>query len=103
MPRNPAYTHTIQDLDLPELLVQADIVRELTDHPGWEIVKDAIDAHSQRMLARLLNEACKPEDVPRLRGLGLSSMQDAADTIQAVAKEREAEAIKRTAQETANV
>lgn len=101
MARVAAYTHTVQDLELPELLVLADDIRELMDHPGWRPVVEAIAAHRERMYARLLNESTKPEEVVRLRGLlsGLASMQEAAETILELAREREREA----QQETANV
>lgn len=105
MSRNAAYTHTLpQDMPLGDLLMAAELVKEATQHPGWQHVQDAIQAHHDRMYARLVNESTKVEEVPRLRGLlsGLASMREAAETILAVAEEREAEARKRN-METAHV
>lgn len=106
MARQAQYTHTLQELPLPDLLTRAELVRETTRTPGWGYVLEAIAAHEQKMLARLLNEATKPEEIPRLRGLlsGLASMREAAETILDSAKEAEDEARQRhVARETANV
>lgn len=95
------YRHTVTDLELPDLLVQADLIREATDQPGWQVVLDAIDAHKAKMLQRLLHEGTKPDDIPYLRGLiaGLDSMREAADSITRLAVERETEAKRHTARE----
>lgn len=86
----------IKDLDLPELLDEAENVRDATRTPGWQAVAHAIGAHRDLMLQRLTNPSTKPEDVRYLQGLvaGLASMAEAADTILAYAEEREAEARK---------
>lgn len=89
------YHHTVKDLELPDLLVQADLIREAMETPGWETVQAAIDAHKAKMLQRLLHEATKPDDIPYLRGLvaGLDSMREAAAAIVTLAVERERAAI----------
>lgn len=86
----------MRDMDLPELLEQADHVRDAQDTQGWQTVAEAIRAHREKTLQRLLNESTKPEDIPYLRGLaaGLAAMDDAAETILAYAADREAEARK---------
>lgn len=85
-----AYRHLARQLELPDLLMQADLVRETMASPGWKLVVDSIAEHEQKMLAQLLNETTKPEEIPRLRGLvtGLRSMQEAADSIVSLAEER---------------
>lgn len=100
-----AYRHLSRQLELPDLLRRADLVRETMASPGWEIVLAEISEHESRMIAQLLNETTKADDIPRLRGLvtGLRAMQEAADSILELAMEREREANQRTAQETANV
>lgn len=100
-----AYRHLVRQLELPDLLTQADLVRETVATPGWQIVLAAVAEHESRMLAQLLNETTRPEEIPRLRGLvaGLKSMHEAADSILSLAEEREAEANKRIAQEHQNV
>jgi hypothetical protein len=45
MASNPAYGHAARSKELPDLLMDADLIRELTAHPAWEIVAGAIDAH----------------------------------------------------------
>lgn len=99
-----AYRHLSRQLELPDLLVQADQVRETMATPGWEILAAAIGEHESRMMKRLLHETTHAEDIPWLRGLvqGLRSMQEAADSLISHAEEREAEARRKTAQETAN-
>lgn len=96
-----AYTRSLPRDDLPALLYQADMVRETTSTPGWRFVLAAIADHEQQMLARLLNETTKPDDVPRLRGLlaGLAAMREAADSIVSFAEEAEEKANRATAQE----
>jgi hypothetical protein len=94
MASNAAYTHTLRELDLPDLLTRAELVQATTASFGWQYVTEAITEHERKMTARLLNEATKPEDIPYLRGLlsGLRSMREAAETIVAFAADREAEA-----------
>lgn len=89
-----AYTHLVRDMDLPDLLMQADFVRELDDHLGWKLVMASLDAHGEKLLAQLLNPTAKPEDVDRLRGeiRGLSAAREAAESIVSLAVDREAEA-----------
>lgn len=91
-----AYKDLVTKLGLPELLMEAEDVRDATQTPGWKLVQASIDVHYERTLQRLLNETTKPEDIPRLRGLveGLRSMRDAADAITGLATERETAAIK---------
>lgn len=97
----PQYLRTVTDLDLPDKLVLADLIREASAHPGWQTVLDAIDAHKAKMLQRLLHEGTKPDDIPYLRGLiaGLDSMREATDAIMAHAAEAEAEAKRQSARE----
>jgi hypothetical protein len=94
-----AYRHLVRQLELPDLLLQADLVRATTATPGWKILVDAIGEHESRMLAQLLNETTKAEEVPRLRGLvnGLRSAQEAADSILTLAEERLSEAQRESA------
>lgn len=102
---NAAYTRSLHEMDLPDLLYRAETVRELADHPGWKFVLSCIADHEAQMLQRLLNETTKPEDIGRLRGLltGLSSAREAADSIVSHAADREREANKRhEAQEPQN-
>ena len=91
-----AYKSQVENLELPELIGQAEIVRDATETPGWRLVQASVDAHRDRMLRRLLNETTKPEDIPYLRGVvaGLESMREAADAIVTLAEERERAAIK---------
>ena len=100
----PQYHHTVKDLDLPELLVQADLIREAMQHPGWQAVQDAIDAHKAKSIQRLQHESTKVEVIPYLRGLlaGLDSMREAADAITTLAVERERDAKRQTAREMIN-
>lgn len=92
-----AYRHLARQLELPDLLTQADLVRATMATPGWEIVVASIAEHESRMLAQLLNASTRAEEIPRLRGLvdGLRSMQEAADSILSLADEREADATRR--------
>lgn len=91
-----AFKQIVQPMMLPELLMEAENVRETVDTPGWKLVQDSIDAHHALMLKRLTHEGTKPEDVRYLQGLlaGLTSMREAAETILTLAKEREEQAIK---------
>lgn len=103
-----AYRHLIRQMELSDVLMQAELVRETTSTPGWKFLADSIAEHEQRMLAQLLHETTKPEEIPRLRGLvnGLRSMHEAAESIVAYAMERAAEAkqeaARRRAEETTN-
>lgn len=100
-----AYTSLVDELNLPDLLRQAEDVKALDQHPGWALVTASIDAWREKLLAQLLNPSAKPQDVDRLRGeiRGLLSAREAAASIVGLAEEREAVANKRTAQELANV
>lgn len=98
-----AYRHLARQLEDPDLFTSADLLRETMATPGWKLLVDSIAEHESRMLAQLLNETTKPEEIPRLRGLvqGLRSVHEAADSILALADEREADARARhAAQET---
>lgn len=100
------FTHVTREMDLPDLLMLADDVRELDSHRGWQAVLAGIDAHREKLLAQLLNPTAKPESVDRLRGeiLGLASAREAAEQIVRLAVEREREAKRAlAAQETADV
>ena len=94
MATSPAFTDTVRDKKLPDLLMDADLVRDLTAHPAWKIVAAAVDAHRERLLVQLMSPGAKPDAVDRLRGeiLGLQSMRDAADSIVQLAVDREREA-----------
>lgn len=98
-----AYTRSLSKDNLPALLTQAELVRETTETPGWAFVLAVIADHEQKMLARLLNETTKPEEIPRLRGLisGLASAREAAASIIAFAEEAERDANRALAQEHA--
>jgi hypothetical protein len=101
-----AYRHLARQWEDPDLFRNADLLRETMATPGWTFVLDAIAEHERRMVAQLLNETTRAEEIPRLRGLvsGLRAMSEAADSILSLAVEREQEARKRAkAQETANV
>jgi hypothetical protein len=100
MASHPAYTRTLNEMakkQLPELLEKADLVRELQRSPGWAFVLEQIADRHQQAYSRLLNETCKPEDVPRLRGLldGLNAASEAAESIVAYAEEAERKANER--------
>lgn len=99
MASNPAYTHLIRVKELPDQVQDADLVREVVKHPGWEIVAAAIAAHHEKLFAQLLNPTAKHDDVDRLRGelRGLQAMGEAADTIVSFAEERDREARARLA------
>lgn len=89
-----AYRHLARELDLPDLVMQADLIRETTQTPGWGFLVASIAEHKRKMLDQLLHETTKADDVPRLRGLvnGLGCVEEAAEAILSLAKEREAEA-----------
>lgn len=100
MASNPAYTRNLGELaknHLPTLLEMADLVRELQQSPAWRFLLAQIGDRHTQAYARLLSEACKPEDVPRLRGLldGLASAGEAAASIIAFAEEAERKANER--------
>lgn len=82
---------------IPDLLAMADQVAELVETPAWKFVMGQVAVHEQKMLARLLNESTKPEEIPRLRGLisGLASGREAAESVMAFAAEAERKANER--------
>lgn len=100
MPTSPAFQHVIRDLELPDLLTQAENVEQLTNHPGWKLVLASIAAHEQRLTRQLMNPTAKADDIDRLRGeiLGLASARDAAETILTFAADAERAANERAAQ-----
>lgn len=91
-----AYKDLVRDLELPELLVKADDVRETTDTPGWRLVQASIDFHTARLTAQLVHTSTRPEKVDYLRGQieALGAMREAAEAIIGLAVDREAAAIK---------
>jgi hypothetical protein len=88
------YRHLARQLEDPDLFRIADEIKETMATPGWGFVVDSIAEHERRMTNQLLNETAKDEDIPRLRGLvvGLRSMQEAAQSILALADEHETKA-----------
>jgi hypothetical protein len=94
-----AYRHLARQMELADLLTQAELVRAAMDTPGWRFIADSIAEHRQKMLAQLLNETTRPEEIPRLRGLvnGLDAMQEAAQSVLDLAQERLAAADQETA------
>lgn len=82
-------------MDLPDLLTGADDIRETMATPGWTLVMAEIDAHRERLTARLVHQSAKPDDIPYMRGQieALRSMREAAESILVLAKEREQAAI----------
>jgi hypothetical protein len=91
-----AFTDYVRELDLPELIGEAEWVQDATETRGWRLVQASIDAHRQRLTARLVNSTTKAESIDYLRGQieALGAMREAAEGIQTLAKEREREAIK---------
>lgn len=91
-----AYKDLVTDLDLPDLLTEAEYVHDATETHGWKLVLASIDAHRERLTRRLVHQSTKADDAIYLRGQieALGAMREAADGIQALAKEREREAIK---------
>src|SRR3954463_8814939 len=96
-----AYKHLARQLEDADLFRTADLIRETVDTPGFKFLRDSIAEPRQKMLAQLLNETTRPEEITRLRGLiaGLDSMEQAAQSILEFAEEREAKANQRLAQE----
>lgn len=90
---------------LPDLLMQAEDVRSMTEGRGWNLVLECIAAHEAKMLQQLLNQTTKAEEIPRLRGLlvGLASARDAAESIVSFAENEEKKANQRVAQEQSHV
>lgn len=86
----PAYRHLARQLEDRDLFLQAELIRETIATPGWKFLADSIAEHEGKMLAQLLNETTKPEEIPRLRGLvqGLRSIHEAAESILTFADER---------------
>lgn len=95
--RHAAFSGSLSEMGLPELLLAAEHVERLAAHPGWVLVLDLIDGHARREMDRLLSMTTKPEEVTRLRGVlaGLRSAREAAETVLAVAADREREAKQR--------
>lgn len=96
MAAQAGYRHLARQYEDVDLFRTADLVREAMATPGWKFVEASIAEHERRMNDRLLNETCRDEEVPRLRGLiaGLRSMREAAESICLYAEEREQEARK---------
>ena len=67
-----AYKSLVEDLDLPDLLNEAEYVRDATETRGWKLVQASIDAHAARLTARLVHASTKPEAIDYLRGGGAS-------------------------------
>jgi hypothetical protein len=90
------YRHLARQLELSDLLVKADEVKETTRTPGWEFLVASVAEHESRMTAQLLNGSTAPEEVTRLRGLiaGLRCISEAAESIIQLAEEREQDAIR---------
>jgi hypothetical protein len=88
------YRDLASQLSDPDLFMVADEIRQVIETPGFKFVVDSIAEREGKMLARLLNESTRPEDIPRLRGLvaGLRSVHEAAESILLLADEREKEA-----------
>lgn len=91
-----AYISKVEKLELPELLMEAEEVLDAANTAGWQIVQASIDAHRDRLTRRLVQQNTKAEDAIYLRGQieALGAMREAADAIQALAKDREAKATK---------
>jgi hypothetical protein len=89
-----AFQHVAREFELPDLLMRADDVRALGEHPGWLLVLESIQEHERKLTEQLLHPTAKAEDVDRLRGeiRGLRSAREAADAIVSLAVEREREA-----------
>lgn len=92
-----AYKHLARQLEDADLFRMAELVRETVETPGFKFLRDSIAEHRQKMLAQLLNETTRPEEITRLRGLiaGLDSMEAAAQSITDYATERESAANER--------
>lgn len=90
-----AYTRQARELELPELLTLADIVREATEHPGFKFVASEIEMHRAKLTERLVHASTKPEAVDYLRGQieALGAITEAAEAIQRLAEERERAAL----------
>lgn len=99
-----AYKDLALALKPSDLFLQAELVREATETPGWKFVLASIDHHRERLTTRLVHQSTKPEAVDYLRGQieALQSMREAAEAIMRLAEEREAEA-RQQAQEHAHV
>lgn len=99
-----AYISQVEKLELPVLLTLAEDVEDTTHTPGWNLVQASIDAHRERLTAQLVNSTTKAEKIDYLRGQieALGAMREAAAAIQALAKDRERDAIQeaRRGQET---
>lgn len=91
------YRHLARQLELSDLLVKADEVRETIATPGWEFLLASVAEHESRMTLQLLNGSTPPDEVTRLRGLiaGLRCISEAAESIVHLAEEREQDAIRK--------
>jgi hypothetical protein len=97
-----AYKHLARQLEDADLFRTADLCARRSKRPASSSSRDSIAEHRQKMLAQLLNETTRPEEITRLRGLiaGLDSMEQAAQSILEFAMEREARANERLRQES---
>ena len=92
---NQAYTHPLREMDPIQVISIAELVQQLTEHPGWALVQRCVDASASRLTDRLLNPSI--QEVQTYAALtaelrGLRSMREAAETILAYAAEAQAEA-----------
>lgn len=99
------FTEHARNLELPDLLTLADEMRALQQSPAWQHVVAALRHRHDKLTDQLLNPTAKADDVDRIRGelLGLRAAWDAVEQIIKLAVEREQEAKRRVAQETAHV
>lgn len=89
-----AFSTQLHDLTLAELLALAKQVRDVQAQPGWARLLGLIDAHADRLQAQLLNSSLPSyEHMAALTGelRGTQALRAAAETVLAVAQEREAE------------
>lgn len=93
---NPAYARPLQEMTPLEAISRAELVEQVTQHPGWKLIVACIEARREALLAQLLNNA----DILSLEKYaaltaevrGLTAPVAAAQTILAYAQERQAEA-----------
>jgi hypothetical protein len=90
---NQAFTHPLREMDPIQVVSMAELVQQVTEHPGWALVQRCVEAHASRLTDQLLNPS-----IPSLEKYaalsaelrGLRSMRDAAETILAYAAEAQA-------------